>query len=120
MGRMLGARAIRAIKIFFDLECTIQVDTPTYDDHGQPVSSWGSLADHVAIPCRKAPVTADERRALGQVVESATDMVALYGAYPLIRPVMRAVVDGVPYDVTGVRTDSDGVLTYLGVKTVRI
>jgi hypothetical protein len=120
MGRVLGARAIRAIKIFFNLECTIQVDTPTYDDHGQPVSSWSSLAGHVAIPCRRAPVTEQERRALGQVVESATHVVALYGVYTSITPVMRAVVDGTNYDITGVRTDSDGVLTYLGVKTVRI
>jgi hypothetical protein len=120
MGRLLGARSIRAIKIFFNLECTIQVDTPTYDAHGQPLPHWSSLAGHVAIPCRRAPVTEQERRALGQVVESATCVVALYGTYATITPVMRAVVDGTPYDITGVRTDSEGVLTYLGVKDVHI
>lgn len=121
MGRMLSAtKAIRAIKLFFNSECTIQVNTPTYDAHNQPVSSWTNLAGHVEIPCRIAPVTEQERRTLSQVVETATHLVALYGVYATIVPVHQALVDDVTYDITGIRTDSEGVLTYLGVKTVAI
>lgn len=120
MGRLLSARAIRAIKIFFSSECTIQANTPTYDTHNQPVASWADLAGHSDLPCRIAPVTDDERRALGQIVEMATHLVALYGAYPTIQQAHQALVDDVAYDITGVRTDSEGVITYLGVKVVTI
>ena len=120
MGRLLSARSIRAIRIFFPSECTIEVNTPTADAHNQPVASWAALAGHVDLPCRIAPVGSEERRMLGQVVETATHAVALYGCFPTIAQAMQAVVDGTDYDITGVRTDSEGVLTYLGVKVVAI
>jgi hypothetical protein len=46
-------------------------------------------------------------------------VIALAGRYASITPAMRAVVDGVTYDITEVRGDGQGATTYLGVKVVR-
>jgi hypothetical protein len=120
MGDILTSSLLRWLSKFFSSACTIQVNTPTVDAHGQPIAAWADKTGHVAIPCKRAPVSESERRSLGQMVESATHVVSLYGAYPLITPVMRAVVDGTTHDITGVRADSEGVITYLGVKVVAI
>lgn len=120
MGRLVSAtRFRRAVRLFFAEECAIQTNTPTADSHNQPIASWSNLADHDEIPCRKAPVTDVERRMLDQVVETATHVIALYGAYgSSVTTAMRAVVDSVAWDITGVREDSEGALTYLGVRRV--
>ena len=121
MGRLIGTRFVRAIRNFFPSECAIQINTPTLDAQNQPIASWADLADHEAIPCRKAPVTDAERRTLGQVVETATHIVALYGAYSAtVTVALRCVIDNEAWDITGVREDSEGLFTYLGVRQVVI
>lgn len=120
MGDLLTSSLVRGLSKFFGSACTIQVNTPTADAHNQPIASWANRTGYVALQCRRAPVSEAERRSLGEVVESATHLVALYGSYPSITPAMRAIVDGTTYDITGVRSDGESVLTYLGCKLVAI
>lgn len=121
MGSLIGATFKRTIRNFFPSDCAIQVNTPTPDAQNQPIASWADLADHEEIPCRKSPVSDAERRTLGQVVETATHVVALYGPYgATVTVAMRAVIDDAIWDITGVREDSEGVLTYLGVRQVGV
>lgn len=94
--------------------CTIQVGTGTQDAYGhvEPVT-WGNLASHVNLACRIAPRGASERRQPEQVYAEATHTVSLQGYYPAIRASMRAVVNGVAYDIDGVEHDGNQVTTRL-------
>lgn len=118
MGDLISSRMLDLLPKFFPSTCTIQSNTPTADAHNQPIASWANLTGYVEIACRCAPLTATERRQFENVVEEATHMVALKGAYTAITVEMRAVVDDVTYDITGVRTDSQGKVTYLAAKIV--
>ena len=47
-------RMVTGLKNFYPQTCTIQVNSPTRDAHGQEIPDWNDLAGHVAIPCRRA------------------------------------------------------------------
>lgn len=123
MARLLGEKLRRTLRRWFGSLCTIEVNTPTYDAQHQPLPAWAALDDeHTEIPCRKAPLTNEERRVAAPafVLTTATDAAVLYGCYPAITVAMRAVIDGTVYDIVGVRHDSEAIFTYLALKTVSV
>ena len=94
--------------------CTIQIGGGTPDAYGhvEPVT-WSDLAGYADIPCRIAPRSASEHRRAEQVYAEATHTVGLQGYYPAIRAAMRAVADGIVYDIEGVEHDGNRATTRL-------
>lgn len=100
--------------------CTIQESDPDLDAHGQPIPDWTNLADHVNIAARLAPVMTNraERRSQEQIYVVGQFHIALNGHYPAITEDMRALVDGVAYDIEHVEHDGNGHTTRLLVRKV--
>lgn len=108
------------LKLFYHSRCTIQVNTPTINNFNERVPSWVDKANHVNLPCRLGPKSKvmSEAKAERLIYAIDTHTVALQGHYGEITPAMRAVVDGVAYDILGVRHDDQGVMTALDVQRV--
>src|SRR5688572_25395904 len=92
--------------------CTVKVPSTTQDPNtGQPVREWPTdLAGVIDVPCRKAPFIEDrpsnrEVRENQQTTQFTQAHVIMKGYFSTILPEMRAVVDGVAYDILGVESD---------------
>ena len=109
------ARAL-ATGLFRSL-CTFQVPDGTLGASGAPSGLYTNVAGLVNIPCMDAPqpaaeikVGASEVRQPGSITDDSPRHVLLGGYYPTVitlwRTGLRAVVDGVTYDVCGAECDS--------------
>lgn len=100
--------------------CTIQTRTDTADSYGQLIPSWGNLADHVSLRCRIAPYQqfSREQRTQAQLYAVHVWEVNIAGYYPSITEKMRAVIDGVAYDIEIVQPDGNDKTTHLQVRRV--
>lgn len=107
--------------------CTIQGPDNVFSDSGFPSGAFVNLAGLVNIPCMKAPqsmlrIAAEERKAEPGVQSLEPFHVLLNGYYPAIpqvtttRPSLRAIVDGVQYEVMGVEHDSQLQMSRLTVR----
>lgn len=118
MGEVISRSLLRGLRRFFPQSCTILVNTPVEDAFGQMIAHLAPLDEHEELRCRKAPVGERERQTLGPLAESAEFVVALFGCYPAVSVAMVALIDEVEYNITGVRSDAEGILTYLGVERI--
>ncbi len=122
---MIHPRMLASLSQFYPSSCTIQRSVLSQDDYGEPTAVWSDLADHVDLACGVAPISAgsptgaNEYRRADLTVTTATHHIALAGNYPTITPAMRAVVDGVAWNILGVEHDSHGVTTRLKVERVQ-
>lgn len=106
---------------FYPSSCTIQEATEAADSYGQLIPTWGNLADHVAIRCRIAPnppQSGDEQRMQTQIYTVHSWLISFNGYYPAILETMRAVVDGMTYDIIQVQHDGNDKTTRLSVRTL--
>lgn len=108
---IINSRMFAALKGFYPSECTIQEPTEIQDDTGHPVASWSDLAGHVNMPCRLSPISgrAGEIRTPAQTYTEASHVVELTRTVPDVTTKMRAVVDGVIYDIVLIEHDGQGV-----------
>ncbi len=108
--------AARATGLFVSL-CTFEVPDGTLGASGAPSGPYTPVAGLVAIPCMDAPQPANEikvgsleSRMAAQVTDIASRHVLLDDYYPTVitlwRTGLRAIVDGVTYDVCGAECDS--------------
>lgn len=99
---------------------TIQQNTPTNDSAGQEIPSWANLSGHVDLSCRKAPREQFSREARSQAQIYAVHVweIAIAGYYPTITEEMRAVVDGINYDIELVQLDGNRKTTRLQARKV--
>lgn len=110
---------LKKLSNFYPDTCTIQQNGPTRDAHGQEIESWSNFAGHVDLNCRIAPSGGREFRRQNQTYLMSTHKIALKGNYPNINEKMRAVVNGVNYDILQVDHDGQDVSTNLLVELVR-
>lgn len=106
---------------FYPSLCTIQEATEAADSYGQPIPTWGSLADHANLNCRLSPGTpssGDELRTQTQIYTVHMWIIALNGHYPAILETMRAVIDSVVYEIEQVQHDGNNKTTRLRVRTL--
>ena len=109
---------------FYPSSCTIQQPTETQDAYGQPVvTAWPDVAGLANLPCSIAPFSgspekAEIKRADG-TIEIITHHISIAGHYPTITNKMRAVVDGVAYDIRAVEIDSHATMTRLRTVIVK-
>ena len=96
---------------YFPSVCTIQEDVGVENDYGQVVADWQSFAGHVEIPCAHGPNKGREVKLPDQTYVVSNYTLSLRGYYPTITEKMRAVVDGVVFDILLVQCDSHGVTT---------
>lgn len=99
---------------------TIQESSPTNDSAGQEIPNWANLAGHVDLSCRKAPQQQFSREARSQAQIYAVHVweIAIAGYYPTITEEMRAVVDGINYDIELVQLDGNRKTTRLQARKV--
>jgi len=96
---------------YFPSLCTIQEDLGVENTYGQVVADWQSFAGHVEIPCAHGPNKGREVKQSDQTYVVSNYTLSLRGYYPTITEKMRAVVDGVVFDILLVQCDSHGVTT---------
>lgn len=118
MGRLVRGRMLARLGQFFPARVTLQKALATRDGVGQAHLAWSDVQSLADVRGQLAPASEEKLRLLGLTVERTTHVLGLDGCYAGITPAMRAVVDGVAYEVTGVRTDSLGIRTYVGLKLV--
>lgn len=119
MGDLISSRMLDGLTAFFPSLCTIKGATLAQDAYGEPTETWTTVSGLSSLAARVAPAREREYQAVGLLVEESTHLAALQGYYVTITPAMRAVIDGVAYDVTGVHHDGQATMTYLGLKLVK-
>jgi len=112
--RMMGG-----LKNFYPQVCTIQVNTPARDELGHPEDSWADKAELVGLACRLAPATGKERRTDKETYLMSTHTIVLQGHFEQITEEMRAVIDGLHYNILQVRHDAQAASTSLDCEIVR-
>jgi len=120
-GQVLGE--VDAVGLFVSL-CTIQQRTNTVSAVRQPnLTNWLNRAGLVNIPCMRAvevPLRPDQAATarLAQQFDTRTIYhVLLNGFYPQILQSNQAVIDGLPYEIMAVESDSLGTQTRLAIRT---
>lgn len=105
--------------------CTIQTITYATQPGRQQVPTGATnVTNLVNIPCRMAPMSVTvaserEQRTDALIEQSTKYVVKLNGYYPEIQPrLMRAVVDGVPYLIRGMDSDSEHMFSRLFVEII--
>lgn len=104
--------------------CTIEQTSGTLTASGFPDGTFTAIAGLSNIPCMRAPVSMSFIRASEEKREPGIETlepvhILLNGYYPAIpqltstRPSLRAVVDGINYEVMGVEHDSQQQMTRL-------
>ncbi len=102
--------------------CTIQSIPGTKNAMGAPIITFSDVAGLVNIPCHAAPPSifrlsgSNELRKPDRTDESQEFHVLLSGYFPQIQMNMRAVVDGVPYNIVGIDQDAFHTQTRLEVQ----
>lgn len=102
--------------------CTIQDIPGTYDTIGAPTMTFTNVTGLVNIPCKSAPPSKSslagsaEMRMEDRTSEKQERHVVLNGYYPAIVKRMRAVIDGQPWNIMGVESDSFETVTRLYVQ----
>lgn len=121
---LLHPRAIPGLKRagFFRSTCAIlgKLEPAPLNDLGQPIDTYVALVAWAAIPCIKAPLSANERQAAQYTATDQAWFVLLDGYYPGITTAHRAVVDGESFDIDAVEHDQTGNLTRLRVRSVEV
>lgn len=108
----------------FSSTCTIQTPSTAVTGAGQWAGQFTNLAGHVNLRCMAPPlgdqqrIAAMERKSTGQVTDFTYLHILLEGYYPAIQPKMRAVIDGVNYDIAAVESDSQRQMTRMEVGQV--
>ena len=99
---------------------TIQSASMANDSAGQEIPTWSNLALHVDLICRKAPQQQFSREVRNQAEIYAVHVwnIAIAGYYTSITEEMRAVMDGVNYDIELVQFDGNRKTTHLQVRKV--
>lgn len=102
--------------------CTIKQRTETEEASGEVVVTYPTdLPNHVAIPCREAPLIVsrptDNEMGIGSRIQTEKQRhVMLKGYYNATIDVgMGAVIDGVTHNIVGI--ESDGSKTYTRLRT---
>lgn len=121
MGRpIFDPRMMDRLADFFPLTCTIQEYVETIDPvYHETIYVWQDLADHVDLPCSKAPGGGREVLKPDQTYAVVNFIISLPKAYPSINETMRAVIGGVNYGIELVHFDSHSKTTRLMANVVK-
>ena len=109
---------------FFPQRVTIQEPTITRNSTEEEVKTWANKAGLVDLPCAVASAGmataagARETRAVMMSFAVRLFKILIGGYHTAILPTMRAVIDGVNYDILGVEHDTQAVMTRLNVERV--
>ena len=105
--------------------CTIQQPDGALIDAGQPSGNFVDVPGLVNIRCTAPPeanvrITASEVKSQENIQSFSELHILLDNWYPALENGVamgwRAVIDGVPYDVMGAESDSQGVMTRMVVR----
>ena len=108
---------------FFPQRVTIQEATITRNSTEEEVKTWANKAGLIDLPCTvasafKRATGAREARAVMMSFVVKLFRVLIRGYHTTIVSTMRAVIDGVNYDILGVEHDTQAVMTRLNVERV--
>ena len=109
--KIIDSRFMDTMSDYFPSLCTIQEDIGVADANGFIVPSWSDFAGHVDIPCAHGPSGGNEVKLPDQTYVISNYTLALQGLYPTITEKMRAVVDGVVYEILLAQSDSHSTKT---------
>ncbi len=118
MTEIIHPRLHAMLNKFFPELCTVQAATETPDAAGQPIKGWADLAGHINLACAISRPRGGERKTVHQIYSVATHTIALDGYYPAITEKMRAVVNGVSYDILLPEHDGQAASTQLVCQVV--
>lgn len=112
-GRLLGL-----IANFFPSLCTVRDAAVSASSYGETERTWADVAGVVSVACRIAPASQQEPLNVDLEYAVATHTAVLQGYYSDVKAKMRAVVDSVTYDITGVSFDDQALQTRLDLREV--
>lgn len=116
---LVHARWLTELAGLFPSECDIQRPTNTNTKGDVIKTPWVAVAGLSDIACRVSPASVGrEVRGADQTYEVTTHTITLAGRHDSILPHMRAVVDGVAYDIEAITGDGSGVMTRLAARIV--
>ena len=105
-------RMFPTLRDYFPGLCTIQEDLGVVSTYGEiKVHNWTDVAGHVDIPVANGPTKGVEVKQSDQTYVISNYTISLRGYYPTITEKMRAVVDGIAYDILLVQSSSHGMTT---------
>lgn len=105
--------------------CDIQQPSGVFGASGAPDGNYTDVSGLTGIACMKAPpsikrLTAMEQNSVPTILSVNQSHVLLDAYYPAIQTGYRAVVDSIAYDIKGVESDSQRVMTRLRVELVSL
>lgn len=110
---LIDPSILGSLGFLFTQEVAIQQLAGTRNSYGEQIKSWENVVGLEAIACVVFPTGGGEQRRKEGVYARSTHKIMLKGAFPAIKPTMRAVVAGAAYDVLLVETDPLGVKSNL-------
>lgn len=114
---LIDPRLLANLALFFPSYCTVQSVTLSSNTFGEVVETWANVSGIVSVGCRIAPATQVEPKNTELGYAIATHTAVLKGNYA-ISPAMRATIDSITYDITGVAYDDQAVQTRLDLRRV--
>ena len=118
MRTIFDPRMMAELRDYFPSLCAIQENVGIENDYGEIVEDWQDYADHADLPCAHGPNKGIEVKKPDQTYVISNYTLSLRGYYPTITEAMRAVVDGVAYEILLVQSDSHGVTTRILTRVV--
>lgn len=114
---IVHSRWLTELAGLFPDTCTVQRPAQTNTKGDVIDAPWTDVAGLVDLDCRVSPAGMGvEVRTADQTYEITTHTITLRGRYAGIKPHMRAVVDGVYYDIQAVTGDGCGAMTRISAR----
>lgn len=114
---LVDPRLLGVLALFFPSACTVQSVAVSSNSYGEVIETWSNVSGMVGVGCRIVPATQSEPKNTELGYAIATHTAVLKGNYA-IDATMRAVIDSVTYDITGVGYDDQAVQTRLDLRRV--
>lgn len=112
-------RMIDRLAKFFPQRCAIEAPNSSQNSFGEEGNTYTTVIGWNSIPCRVAPTGGGEQRSALQTIVEASHTIELSGVYQGITEKMRAIVNGIHYEILLAEATPEETVTRLQVRLVR-
>jgi hypothetical protein len=118
MSVLVSPRWLTETAALYPSLCTIEEPANTNVKGDVIAAPWAAVVGLTDLPCRVAAAGGGGRRTQDMIYSTTTHTIALAGRYTTILPKMRAVIDGLCYDIEAVTYDGEGIMTRLAARII--
>ena len=113
---LVDDRMFTALVDFYPKTCTITTPTPTQSITGFETNAYNAVPALTDLACRFAPNKGKEVKQSSQAYTVGSHTIVFNDYYSTITTKMRALIDGISYDILDVGHDSENETTRLYVE----